>query len=114
MEIKYVLYFFVGGVIVSLVTYFASNARGLLAAFFANLPVITLITFLTIYFEAGGEAVTKYAKSLIIMLLPWLAYIFCIILLTEKIGLLPSLAMGLAFYLILSYFIIHISNIKWF
>lgn len=110
MEIKYLFYFIIGGTIVSLVTYLAGNAKGLLAAFFANLPVITLITFLTIYSEAGEEAVVEYAKGFIIMLFPWLAYIFSVIFLTQRLGLMPSLFIGLASYFILSYIIINIKK----
>jgi hypothetical protein len=57
---KYLLYFLVGGTIVTIVTYFASHAKGLIAAFFANLPIITFITFLTIYLESGQNAVISY------------------------------------------------------
>lgn len=107
MELKYIIYFLIGGTVVSLVTYLAGSAKGLLAAFFANLPVITLITFLTIYSNAGEKAVVEYAKGLIFMLFPWLAYIFSVIFLTQRIGLMPSLAIGLASYFILSYLIIN-------
>ncbi len=105
METKYILYFLAGGVIVSVVTYFASQAKGLLAAFIANLPVITLVTFLTIYFESGQAAVVSYAQGLVIMLFPWLAYIFSIIFLTKKVGFIPSLIIGVFLYLFFSYFI---------
>ncbi len=111
MEIKYILYFIIGGTVVSLVTYLAGHAKGLLAAFFANLPVITFITFLTIYSEAGEKAVIEYAKGLIIMLFPWLAYIFSIIFLTQKLGLMTSLALGLGSYFILSYLIINLRKV---
>ena len=107
MEIKYFLYFLTGGVVVSVVTYFASHAKGLLAAFFANLPLITMITFLTIYFESGQKAVVSYAEGLIIMLLPWLAYIFSVVFLTRKIGFLTSLIIGISLYLACAYFIIN-------
>jgi len=110
MEIKYFLYFLIGGAIVSLVTYFASQAKGLLAAFVANLPVITLITFLTIYFESGQKAVVAYAEGLIIMLLPWLAYIFAIILLTYRLGFIPSLLVGVSLYLALAWLIISVKK----
>lgn len=106
MHLKYVLYFIAGGTLISLVTYYASNARSLLAAFLANLPVMTLITFLTIYHEAGEEAVVPYAKGLIIMLLPWLTYIFAVILLTPRMGLIPSLAAGVASYFFFAYLIL--------
>jgi uncharacterized membrane protein (GlpM family) len=105
MEIKYFFYFLTGGIVVSVVTYFASHAKGLLAAFFANLPVVTMITFLTIYFESGEKAVVSYAEGLVVMLFPWLAYIFSVVFLTKKIGLLPSLVIGVFFYLVCAYFI---------
>lgn len=106
MEIKYLFYFLVGGIVVSTVTYFASHSKGLIAAFFANLPVITFVTFLTIYFESGQDAVILYAKSLLIMLLPWLLYIFAVLLLGSKIGIPLSLIAGLTGYLIFAYLII--------
>ena len=105
METKYLLYFLAGGVVVSVVTYFASHARGLVAAFFANLPVVTMITFLTIYFESGEKAVVSYAEGLIIMLIPWLAYVFSIVFLTKKTGFFPSLIIGISLYLVTAYFI---------
>ena len=110
MEIKYLLYFLIGGVVVSIVTYFASQARGLLAAFVANLPVITLVTFLTVYFESGQKAVISYAQGLIIMLFPWMAYIFTIIFLTPRIGFISSLVIGICLYLFIAYLIISIKK----
>ncbi len=107
MEIKYLLYFLTGGIVVSVVTYFASHAKGLLAAFLANLPVVTMITFLTIYFDSGVDEVVSYAEGLIIMLFPWLAYIFSVVLLTKRIGFVPSLAIGFSLYLILACSIMH-------
>lgn len=110
MEIKYFLYFLIGGLVVSVVTYFASQAKGLLAAFIANLPVITLITFLTIYFESGQKAVISYAEGLIIMLFPWLAYIFAVIFLTPRSGFIPSLIIGISLYLLFAYLIISLKK----
>ncbi len=106
MEIKYILYFIAGGTIVSLVTYLASHAKGLLAAFFANLPAITIITFLMIYFESGQKEVISYAKGLIIMLFPWLVYIFSVILFSSKFGFIQSLIIGLSLYLSIALLII--------
>ncbi|OGW38277.1 MAG: hypothetical protein A2Y97_04645 [Nitrospirae bacterium RBG_13_39_12] len=110
MEIKYFLYFLIGGFTVSLVTYFASQSRGLLAAFFANLPVITAVTFLTIYLESGQKAVVSYAEGLIIMLFPWLAYIFTIIFLTDRIGFFQSLIFGIFLYILFACLIIGIKK----
>ncbi len=103
---KYIIYFFIGGFVVSAVTYLAGTARGLTAAFLANLPVMTLITFLTVYYQAGQPAVMLYAKGLLIMLIPWLAYIFSLILLSPRLGVVPSLGIGFVFYLVLSFAII--------
>ena len=105
MEIKYIIYFVIGGAVVSLVTYLASHSRVLAAAFVANMPVITLITFLIIFFESGQKAVVSYAKGLIIMLFPWLAYILSVIFLSERLGLITSLAVGVSLYLIAAFLI---------
>jgi len=99
MDLKYVFYFLIGGTVISVVTYLASHARPLLAAFVANMPVITLVTFLTIYHEAGQKAIVPYAKGLIMMMLPWFTYIFAIILLTPRLGFLPSLTTGFTLYI---------------
>ncbi len=111
MEIKYFFYFLTGGIVVSVVTFFASHAKGLLAAFLANLPVVTMITFLTIYFESGQKAVVSYAEGLIIMLFPWLAYIFSVVFLTRKTGFLPALIIGISLYLVCAYFIMNAKKI---
>ena len=108
--LKYLLYFLIGGSIISIVTYFASHSRNLVAAFLANLPVMTLITFLTIYYEAGQKAVVPYAQGLVIMLFPWLAYIFSVIFLSSRLGVVPSLLLGVALYLLLAYFIIFVKR----
>ena len=110
MGIKYILYFLIGGTVITVVTYFASHARTMVAAFFANLPVITLITFLTIYYEAGQRAVVPYAHGLIIMLFPWLAYIIAVIFLSPRIGVIPSLLIGIALYLALAYIVIFVKR----
>jgi len=110
MGIKYLLYFIVGGTIISIVTYLASHAKGLLAASIANLPVITLITFLTVYSESGKNAVISYAEGLVIMLIPWLAYIFSIIGLTNRLGFIPSLLVGVSLYLVVAYLIISLKR----
>jgi len=40
--------------------------------------------FFTIYLESGQKEVVSYAYGLLIMLVPWLAYIFAIIFLTRE------------------------------
>jgi uncharacterized membrane protein (GlpM family) len=104
--LKYLFYFLIGGTVVSVVTYYASHSRTLVAAFIANLPAMTLITFLMIYREAGEAAVVPYAKGLIIMLVPWLLYIFSVVFMTPRIGVVASLLAGLTFYVATPYLIL--------
>jgi hypothetical protein len=59
-----------------------------------------------IYFESGQKAVISYAKGLIIMLLPWLAYILSVIVLTGRFGLIASLVIGVSLYILTAFFII--------
>ncbi len=103
MGLKYLFYFLIGGTVVSVVTYYASHSRTLFAAFVANLPVMTVITFLMIYREAGEAAVVPYAKGLLIMLVPWLLFIFTVLIMTPRIGIFPSLLTGFTFYLAIAY-----------
>lgn len=110
MDIKYIVYFFIGGTVVSVITYFADHSRGLLSAFFATLPTLTLITFITIYSETGQQAVLTYAKGLLIMLFPWFAYIFSVIFLTPRFGFIASLITGLALYLVLAFLIMFLKR----
>jgi uncharacterized membrane protein (GlpM family) len=106
MVLKYLFYFLIGGTVVSVVTYYASHSRTLFAAFIANLPVMTLITFLMIYREAGEAAVVPYAKGLLIMLMPWLLYIFTVVFMTPRIGVVSSLLAGLTSYVAIAYLIL--------
>src|SRR5208283_3487812 len=106
MELKYVLYFLIGGMVISVVTYFASHARPLLAAFLANMPVITLVTFLTIYHEAGQKVIVPYAKGLVLMILPWFTYIFAVIFLTPRLGFIPSITTGFTLYVVFALIIL--------
>ena len=92
------LYFLLGGTIVTLATYFGSQAKGLLAAFVVFFPSITLLTLCTIYFSGGAESATSYAKSLIIIIPAWLVYIVTVMYLIPRLGLLLSLVIGVALY----------------
>jgi len=72
------------------------------------MPVITLITFLTIYNEVGQNGIVPYAKGLIIMLFPWLMYIFSIIYLSPRVGFLSSLITGFILYVTVAFIILKI------
>ena len=100
MDIKMLaVYFVIGGTIVSAVTYFGSHAKGQLAAFFAFLPSISVITLCSIYFASGTAEAVSYAKSMLILLPPWVLYVVGVIFLLPRIGLAGSLIVSIVVYL---------------
>ena len=110
MEIKMLpVYFIIGGVIVSAVTYFGSQAKGLLAAFIAFIPAVSVITICTIYFAGGTEAAVSYAKGMLILLAPWILYVLGVIFLLPRIGLAGSLIASIAAYLAVSFLIMRLA-----
>jgi len=92
------LYFFVGGTVVTLVTYFGSQAKGVIAAFVALFPGITVITLCTVYLNGGTENAVTYAKGLLFMIPAWLIYIGIVIYLLPRLGLVPPLVIGILLY----------------
>ena len=107
MDIKALAaYFVIGGLIVSAVTYFGSQAKSELAAFIAFLPTISVITLCTIYFASGTGAAVSYARSMLTLLPPWLLYVIGVIILLPRIGLAGSLLVSIAAYLAVAFVII--------
>ncbi len=92
------LYFLLGGTIITLVTYFGSRAESLRAAFIAFFPSISVITLCTIYASGGKEHTISYVKSMLIMTPAWLAYVAALFFLMPRLGLVPSLAIGILVY----------------
>jgi uncharacterized membrane protein (GlpM family) len=92
------LYFFIGGALVTLVTYFGSQGKGLLAAFIAFFPSITVVTISTVYLTGGVEVASSYIKSLILLIPAWLIYAAVIFYLLPRIGLPLSLLSGILCY----------------
>ena len=93
------VYFLIGGVIVSAITYFGSHAESKFAAFIAFLPSTTLITLCTIYLAGGTGAAVSYAKSMLVLLPAWVLYVVGVIFLLPRLGLVVSLLVSVAAYL---------------
>lgn len=103
MQLKnFVFYFMLGGSIVSAVTLMGSQGRGLLAAFVATFPTMTILTFALIHSKAGQAATVDYAKGLLFMTPPWIIYVLCLIILLPRWGFLKSLIIGVLTYIILA------------
>jgi len=92
------LYFVIGGLVVSLVTYFGSQGKSELAVFIAFLPGTTLITLITIYLGGGTGAAVSYAKSMLILLPAWVLYVLGVIFLLPRLGLVVSMLVSVAVY----------------
>jgi len=98
MMLEYIGYFLIGGLIVSLTTYFGAKGHGFMAAFVSQFPSLTVLTFFLIY-RAGGKApVIDYAKSFIYTIPPWILYIGAVMFLCDRIGIWWSLSIGIALY----------------
>ena len=109
MDLKMLpVYFAIGGAIIAAVTYFGSHAKGQLAAFIAFLPTISAITLCTIYYNGGTEKAVSYAKSMIVLVPPWLLYVVGIIFLLPRIGLVGSLVVSIAAYTVAAFLVMRL------
>ncbi len=91
-----------GGTIVSVVTFIGSQGKGMMAAFMANFPIMTVLTFTLIYSKVGQGATVNYAKGLLLMTPPWIIYVLCLIFLSPRWGFVKSLIAGVLAYMILA------------
>jgi hypothetical protein len=92
------LYFFLGGTIVTLITYFGTQGRGLLAAFIGFFPSITLVTLFTIYFKSGVGATISYFKGMLFLIPAWVLYALAMIFILPRWGIVPSVIVGIGLY----------------
>lgn len=100
------LYFVIGGLVVSAVTFFGSKGQGSVAAFLGLLPSISVITLATIYLRGGNPAALSYFKGLLKMFPPWIAYVVLVLVLLPRIGLIGSIIVSVAAYIGLAFLII--------
>ena len=93
-----VAYFIIGGLIVSVVTYFGSQGKSDLAVFIAFFPGTSLITVVTIYLAGGTGATISYARSMLLLLPAWVLYVLGILFLLPRLGLALSLVISVVVY----------------
>ena len=96
---KYVLYFLLGGTIVSVSTYLGSQGKSFLAAFASTFPAITGATFILIYLNGGSESLVGYAKNLLWFVPPWMVYVVSMITGVPRFGFWPAMIGSLVLYL---------------
>lgn len=83
---KYFMYFLLGGTLVSLSTYLGSHGKGFFAALASTLPVISGMTFILIYINAGVPPTVSFAKNLIWLSPAWFVYVFVMIFSVPRLG----------------------------
>ena len=97
--VKYTVYFFLGGAIVTLSTYLGSQGRSFLAAFASTFPAITGATFVLLYLNGGNEPIVGYAKNLLWFVPPWLIYVTAMIVGVPRFGFWPAMALSMTLYM---------------
>ena len=97
---KYGLYFILGGSLVSLSTYLGSHSKSFLAALASTLPVISGVTFILVYLNAGSSPTVSFAKNLIWLSPPWFVYVGTMIAAVPKLGFWPAYGLAIALYVV--------------
>jgi uncharacterized membrane protein (GlpM family) len=95
---EFITYFLVGGLVVALTAFYGTRGHGLLAAFIAMFPCVTVLTFLLIHRRGGTAAVSAYAKGFLYVVPPWLLYVLAVALLCDRIGIWWALGLGIGLY----------------
>ncbi len=103
MSPKYLLYFFVGGIIVSLVSYFGGVRKSLLSSFVAMMPALSIVTATFIYREAGTDATVSYAKGLILFSPAWFCYICTFIFLLPRVDIWKAVPVSVLVYFLVAF-----------
>jgi uncharacterized membrane protein (GlpM family) len=100
---KYLLYFFLGGLIVSLIAYLGGMKKTLLSAFIATLPTLSVVTFVFVYREGGQEAALSYAKGLLLFTPAWLSYIGLFVFLLPRTDIWKALVLSVFLYFFVAF-----------
>ena len=93
--------FLIGGAVISGTTWIAEYFDPKLGGIIATIPSATIVSLLIVGSAVGERAAVDFAKGIVLGNIPWFAYIFAVILLTQRIGLVKSLAVGLLIWVLL-------------
>jgi len=97
---KYMLYFVLGGSLVSLSTYWGAHGKGFLAAFVSTLPLISGVTFILIYLSSGPGSTVSFAKHLIWLSPAWFVYVIIMMVGVPRIGFWVAFPVSLVLYFV--------------
>ncbi len=96
----YLLYFIVGGILVSAVAYIGKHGDGMSAAFVASLPVLFITNMVLLYQNGGVPAGLSYARGVLACLPMFVGCILLTMVLLPRIGMPWALLAGLSVYLL--------------
>ena len=94
----YVLYFLIGGTVVSAVAYVGTHVDGKTAAFVAGLPVLFIINMLLLYQNGGINAGLSYARGALLYVPVFVACVGLTMFLLPRIQMPLALVAGLSLY----------------
>ncbi len=95
------LRFGIGGAVIAGTTWLAEYVDPKLGGIIATIPSATIVSLIIVGNAVGEKAAVDFAKGIVVGNIPWFAYIFAVILLTQRIGLAKSLAVGFLIWLLL-------------
>ncbi len=101
MYYEHLIRFIIGGSVIAGTTWIAEAFDPKLGGIITNIPSTTILSLLIIGNVLGEAGAVSFAKGIVIGNIPWFAYIFIVIFLTQKIGLVKSLAFGMVIWLLL-------------
>ena len=97
--LQYMLYFLIGGAVVTTVAYLGSRGNAFLASILASLPILFLLNVFLIYKAGGVDGSLNYAKGVIVMLPVFACYVALTVWLLPHWGMPRALLPGLPLYL---------------
>ena len=104
------VYFVLGGTIVTLITYFGVQGKGLLAAFIGFFPSISIVTLFTIYLKSGVGATVSYFKGMLFLIPAWVLYALAMIFILPRWGIMPSVIIGVVLYVAVALLTIRLAH----
>lgn len=99
---RYLLYFVIGGTVVSATTWLGSFGRSWLAAFVSTFPALTALTFILIYLNSGVAETIPYARHLLYFVVPWVAYVGLFLLTVDRLGFWAALTCSVATFIVVA------------
>ena len=101
MDHPYLIRFLIGGTVIAGTTWIAEYFDPKLGGIISNIPSATIISLLIIDSVLGEKGTVLYAKGVVMGNIPWFGYILSVILLTQRIGLVKSIVVGIVIWLLL-------------